>query len=47
MDKNKDTVPEELLNLLQGSKSSFLSEMIQPPAPSTPIVSLTYALGSR
>ncbi|EPB90564.1 myosin ATPase [Mucor circinelloides 1006PhL] len=36
MDKNKDTVPEELLNLLQGSKSSFLSEMIQPPAPSTP-----------
>ncbi|CEP14736.1 hypothetical protein [Parasitella parasitica] len=37
MDKNKDTVPEELLNLLQGSQNSFLCDMIQPP-PSTPIV---------
>ncbi|KAI9358524.1 P-loop containing nucleoside triphosphate hydrolase protein [Pilaira anomala] len=38
MDKNKDTVPEELLSLLQSSKSSFLSEMISTPttAPSTP-----------
>ncbi|CAO3620043.1 unnamed protein product [Mucor hiemalis] len=35
MDKNKDTVPEELLNVLQASKSNFLSEMIQP-APTTP-----------
>ncbi|KAI8059029.1 P-loop containing nucleoside triphosphate hydrolase protein [Gilbertella persicaria] len=35
MDKNKDTVPDELLNLLQASKSQFLSEMIQP-APSSP-----------
>ncbi|KAI8639664.1 P-loop containing nucleoside triphosphate hydrolase protein [Parasitella parasitica] len=37
MDKNKDTVPEELLNLLQGSKNSFMCDMIQPP-PSTPVV---------
>ncbi|GAA5810824.1 hypothetical protein MFLAVUS_004251 [Mucor flavus] len=36
MDKNKDTVPEELLNLLQASKSSFLAEMISPPTPTTP-----------
>ncbi|KAI8980265.1 P-loop containing nucleoside triphosphate hydrolase protein [Pilobolus umbonatus] len=38
MDKNKDAVPEELLNLLQASKSLFLNTMIQPPSttPSTP-----------
>lgn len=39
MDKNKDTVPEELSNVLQASKSAFLSDMIQPPTPTTPTVS--------
>ncbi|KAI9245964.1 P-loop containing nucleoside triphosphate hydrolase protein [Sporodiniella umbellata] len=37
LDKNKDTVPDELLNLLQNSQFNFLSDMIQPAsAPSTP-----------
>lgn len=42
MDKNKDTVPEELLNLLQASQSKFLSDMIQPATPTTPTVRLKY-----
>ncbi|OBZ88922.1 Myosin-2 [Choanephora cucurbitarum] len=37
MDKNKDTVPDELLNCLQASKSKFLVDIIQPP-PSSPVV---------
>jgi myosin heavy subunit len=41
MDKNKDTVPDELLNLLQGSNSQFLAEIVQPSAPSTPVVSFS------
>ncbi|KAG1455490.1 hypothetical protein G6F56_007054 [Rhizopus delemar] len=37
LDKNKDTVPDELLNLLQNSQFTFLSDMLQPnTAPSTP-----------
>lgn len=37
LDKNKDTVPDELLNLLQASQFTFLSDMLQPTtAPSTP-----------
>ncbi|KAI7907846.1 P-loop containing nucleoside triphosphate hydrolase protein [Cokeromyces recurvatus] len=33
LDKNKDTVPEELLALLHASQSTFLADMIQPVAP--------------
>ncbi|KAI8881146.1 hypothetical protein K501DRAFT_334936 [Backusella circina FSU 941] len=40
MDKNKDTVPEELLNLLQNSKSQFLADMITP-VPTTPTLEST------
>lgn len=40
LDKNKDTVPEELLNLLQNSQFTFLADILQPTtAPSTPTVS--------
>lgn len=41
MDKNKDTVPDELLSLLQASKSTFLAEMIQLATPATPVVEQT------
>jgi hypothetical protein len=41
MDKNKDTVPEELLSLLQNSKSQFLADMITP-VPTTPTVSFLH-----
>ncbi|KAI9473961.1 MAG: P-loop containing nucleoside triphosphate hydrolase protein [Benjaminiella poitrasii] len=36
LDKNKDTVPEELLGLLHASQSTFLTDMIQPTTSSTP-----------
>ncbi|KAG1058152.1 hypothetical protein G6F43_000039 [Rhizopus delemar] len=37
LDKNKDTVPDELLNLLQNSQFTFLADILQPTtAPSTP-----------
>ncbi|KAI8979421.1 P-loop containing nucleoside triphosphate hydrolase protein [Mycotypha africana] len=42
LDKNKDTVPEELLSLLQASKSQFLANMVQPVSPpSTPTLEQT------
>lgn len=50
MDKNKDTVPEEHLTLLQNSEFEFLATMIQQantspngsPSPSNSLVSLLY-----
>jgi myosin-5 len=46
IDKNKDTVPDEHLALLQGSEFEFLVEVLDRAAASnpTPTVSFTFAI---
>jgi myosin-5 len=46
IDKNKDTVPDEHLSLLQGSEFDFLKEVLEKAAANNPnpIVSVVYLL---